>query len=112
MPRFPTAICDHNLDLAFEYLASLKYTGPMGMSYDDIKLHPALWTYWDPSKECHFLVGAIGKPIAVKDEATVCELMETHKKSAATKVSITCIMLFNSSDFIADPCLDSANSTV
>jgi len=42
MPRFPTAICDHNLDLAFEYLASLKYTGPMGMSYDDIKLHPAL----------------------------------------------------------------------
>ena len=101
MPRFPTTICDRNLDLAFEYLASLKYTGPVGMSCDDTKLHPALRTYWDPSKECHFLVGTIGEPIAVKDETTVRELMETHKKNAATKVSlVTCIILSNSSDFL------------
>lgn len=106
MPRFPTTICDRNLDLAFEYLASLKYTGPVGMSCDDTKLHPALRTYWDPSKECHFLVGTIGEPIAVKDETTVRELMETHKKNAATKVSlVTCIILSNSSDFLLQICV-------
>ena len=110
MPRFPTTICDRNLDLAFDYLASLKYTGPVGMSCDDTKLHPALRMYWDPAKECHFLVGVIGEPIAVKDETAVRELVETHKKDTATKVSITCINSSNSSDFIADLCLDPANS--
>jgi hypothetical protein len=110
MPRFPTTICDRNLDLASEYLASLKYAGPVGMSCDDTKLHLALRTYWDPAKECHFLVGVIGEHITVKDETTVRELMDTHKQNAATKVFVTYIFSSNPSDFVADPCLDLANS--
>ena len=62
---FPITICERNLDLASEYLSSLKYPGPVGLSCDNTKLHLSLRTYWDADKGCHFLVGTTGEPIAV-----------------------------------------------
>ena len=87
MPRFPITICDQTFELASQYVTSLKYTGPLGLSCDDTKLHPGLRTYWDSIHECHFLVGTTGDPIAVKDEKIIRDLVEASKKDAATKVS-------------------------
>jgi len=88
VPSFPIMICERNLELASEYVGSLKYYGPVGLSCDDTKLHPSLRTYWDASKECHFLVGTTGKPIAVKDEGLLGDLVAESKKNTATKVTI------------------------
>jgi hypothetical protein len=88
VPSFPITICEWNLELALEYLSSLKYSGPVGLSCDDTKLHPSLCTYWDASKECHFLVGTTGAPIAVGDEGLLHDLVAELKKNAATKVMV------------------------
>jgi hypothetical protein len=87
-PSFPITTCGRNLELAAEYLSSLKYSGPVGLSCDDTKLHPSLRTYWDASRECHFLVGTTGEPIAVSDEGLLRDLVAESKKNAATKVMI------------------------
>jgi hypothetical protein len=88
VPSFPITVCERNLELASEYLGSLKYSGPVGLSCDDTKLHPSLHTYWDASKECHFLVGTTGEPVAVRDEGLLRNLVAESKKNAATKVMI------------------------
>lgn len=112
-PSFPITICKRNLELASEYLRSLKYSGPVGLSCDNTKLHPSLRTYWDASKECHFLVGTTGAPIAVRDEGLLHDLVAESKKNAATKVMIipnkwTPVKLIC---ILPDPSLVSANST-
>ena len=53
-----------------------------------LKLHLSLGTYWDASKECHFLVGTTRTPIAVKDEGLLGDLVVESKKNVATKVTI------------------------
>jgi len=80
--------CERNLELASEYLSSLKYSGLVGLSCDDTKLHPSLRTYWDASKESHFLVGTTRAPIAVRDEGLLHDLVAKSKKTAATKAMI------------------------
>ena len=85
-PSFPITICERNLDLASEYLTSLNYSGPVGLSCDDTKLHPSLRTYLDASSGCHFLVGTTGKPIAVRDEGLLRDLVAESNKDATTKV--------------------------
>jgi hypothetical protein len=90
MPRFPISTCDRTFELASEYVTSLQYKGPLALSCDDTKLHPGLRTYWDSTKMCHFLVGTTGKPIAITDEGMIRDLVEKHKKDAATKVSFFC----------------------
>ena len=86
MPRFPTTICDQTYMLAADYMDSINYRGPMALSCDDTKLHPGLRTYWNPSKECHFLIGTPGEPIAVPNVNQIQELVTSAKKDAATKV--------------------------
>jgi hypothetical protein len=110
-PSFPITICERNLELASEYLSSLKYSGPVGLSCDDTKLHPSLRTYWDASKECHFLVGTTGAPIAVRDEGLLRDLVAGSKKNAATKVMIIPIEQspFELICILPDPSLVSSN---
>ena len=79
-------ICDRTFDRAFEYLESMKYKGPVALSVDDTKLHPVLKPYWDPERQCHFLVGVTGEPIAVPDIDLIQEIVASAKKDAATKV--------------------------
>jgi len=89
MPRFPTTICDRTFELASDYVRSIHYDGPVALSCDDTKLHPVLRTYWDAAKECHFIVGTTGDPIAVDDENLIRELVASAKKDAATKVGLS-----------------------
>jgi hypothetical protein len=65
---------------------SIHYNGPVVLSCDDTKLHAILRTYWDAGKECHYIVGTTGDPIAVEDESLIQELVASAKKDAATKV--------------------------
>ena len=88
MPRFPTTICDQTYTLAANYVDSINYRGPMALSCDDTKLHPGLRTYCYPSKECHFLIGTTGEPIAVPDVKQIRELVASAKNDTATKVCL------------------------
>lgn len=87
MPRFPLTISDGTFDQAFEYVESRKYKGPTALSIDDTQLHPVLKPYWDPERQCHFLVGVTGEPIAVPDVNLIQEVVASAKKDTATKVS-------------------------
>jgi hypothetical protein len=95
MPRFPTTICDQTYALAADYVDLINYRGPMALSCDDTKLHPGLRTYWDPGKECHFLIGTAGEPIAVPDVREIRELVARAKKDAATKVWLIVSIVHN-----------------
>jgi len=68
---------------------SIHYDGPVALSCDDTKLHPVLRTYWDAAKECHFIVGTTGDPIAIDNENLIRELVASAKKDAATKVGLS-----------------------
>ena len=93
MPRFPTTICDQTYALAANYVDSINYRGPMALSCDDTKLHPGLRTYWDPSKECHFLIGTTGEPIAIPDVKQIWELVASAKNDTATKVCLSVYLI-------------------
>ena len=112
-PSFPITICERNLDLASEYLSSLNYSGPVGLSCDDTKLHPTLRPYWDASRGCHFLVGTTGEPIAVRDEGLLHDILAESKKDAATKVILIHyrqIINFNLLLYFTDPTLVPPNT--
>ncbi|KAJ7727802.1 hypothetical protein DFH07DRAFT_970018 [Mycena maculata] len=61
--RFPMELGERNFTLVQDYLASIKYDGPTGLSCDDTKLFPALRLYHDKTEKADFLVGAFGGPI-------------------------------------------------
>ncbi len=61
------------------------YSGPLALSCNDTKLHPAYRTYWDPEKQVHMLLGGIEGPKAVAEELRA--IMQTVSESdKATKV--------------------------
>lgn len=118
MPRFPMTISDRTFDRACEYVESMRYKGPIALSVDDTKLHPVLKPYWDSERECHFLVGVTGEPIAVPDVDLIQEIIASAKKDAATKVSDQYVsylpsgllLLLDSSLVLADTPAESAAS--
>ena len=51
--------------------------------------------YWDPSKECHFLIGTTGEPIAVPDVKQIWELVASAKNDTATKVCLSVYLILS-----------------
>lgn len=87
-PHFPFKLCDRTLDLVQEHLKDIEYKGPVGMGCDDTKLFSGLQLIWDPTEECHFLIGASDGPIRVANVDEVREAMELAKEKAGTKVCL------------------------
>lgn len=110
MPRFSTTIDNQTFERASEYVKSIGYTGPVCISCDDTKLHPALRTYWDPTKKCHFIIGTTGDPIPVEDENNIREQIADAKEHAAKKVKLVLpIPPYKCLTFLADTGLGSAH---
>ncbi|KAJ3554974.1 hypothetical protein NM688_g2825 [Phlebia brevispora] len=82
LPRFPFLICDRTFDIAQSYLTGLAYDGPVALSCDDTKLHPAYRTCWDPDKQVHMLVGGTDEPLAVANPEELQELLNGRSEDA------------------------------
>jgi len=65
--KFPIEPCLCSYILVQEYLDSIKYTGPVGLSCDDTKLFPVFRPYWDAAKDAYFVVGCTGSPLRIAD---------------------------------------------
>ncbi|KAH7906400.1 hypothetical protein BJ138DRAFT_1016289 [Hygrophoropsis aurantiaca] len=92
-PRFPIGICERTFELAEEYTKKLHYNGPLGLSCDDTKLHPAFRTYWDPIKKCHLLVGGVDEPMVVADPDELQAILRAARDKKATKIHLWCLQI-------------------
>ncbi|KAJ7488492.1 hypothetical protein B0H11DRAFT_2406543, partial [Mycena galericulata] len=90
-PRFPMVLGERNFALVQEYLAAIKYDGPVGLSCDDTKLFPALRVYHDKEKKADYLVGAVGGPIQVLDPEHMTKVLADANTVKATKVRVWCL---------------------
>ncbi|TDL15221.1 hypothetical protein BD410DRAFT_809111 [Rickenella mellea] len=91
-PRFPIGITDQTFKLAKDYVQSLNYLGPLSLSCDDTKLHPALKMFWDPIKNCCFLLGGIGEPMAVANARELESVLRSQLEKA-TKIRLWCLSI-------------------
>jgi hypothetical protein len=74
--------------LVREYLDSIKYTGPVGLSCDDTKLFPAFRPYWDAVKEVYYVVGCTGSPLRIADIEDFNSQLRQGLLEKATKASV------------------------
>ncbi|KAH7905193.1 hypothetical protein BJ138DRAFT_1130617 [Hygrophoropsis aurantiaca] len=93
IPRFPTDISERSFVLAEEYIKKLNYQGPLGLSCDDTKLHPAFRTYWDAEKKCHLLIGGTDEPRVVADPSELEAILREAKDTKATKIRLWCLQI-------------------
>ncbi|KAI0363681.1 hypothetical protein BV20DRAFT_957785 [Pilatotrama ljubarskyi] len=92
-PQFPYSICPRTFDLVEQYLSKLRYTGPIALSCDDTKLHPAFRTYWDASKQVHMLVGGTDEPRAVANVEELRQYIDNPHHEKATKIRLWCAQI-------------------
>ena len=65
MPWFPTILNERTFKIEKNYITARNYCGPVALTCDDTKLHPALCTYWDPVAKSDYVVGHTSDPIPV-----------------------------------------------
>lgn len=80
------SINERTFRIAENYVKSLGYDGPVALSCDDTKLHPAYRTYWDAERQMHFLVGGTGDPIAIASVEELRSVISDGKIMKASKV--------------------------
>ncbi|KAJ7101505.1 hypothetical protein B0H15DRAFT_769608 [Mycena belliarum] len=90
-PRFPMEIGDRTFKLVEDYLAAVKYEGPVGLSCDDTKLFPGLRLYTDKVDKCDYLIGGVDGPIRVADPEAMKKVLADAKIVKATKVRLWCL---------------------
>ena len=86
--KFPIEPCLQSYTLVREYLDSIKYTGPVGLSCDDMKLFPAFRPYWDATKGAYYVVGCTGSPLHIADIEDFDSQLRRGLLEKATKVNI------------------------
>lgn len=65
--KFPIAPCHRSFILVRNYLDSINYSGPVGLSCDDSKLFPAFRPYFDAKEGAYYVVGCTGTPLRIVD---------------------------------------------
>lgn len=65
--KFPIIPCHRSFVLVRNYLESINYTGPIGLSCDDTKLFAAFRPYWNAEEGSHYVVGCTGSPLRIAD---------------------------------------------
>ncbi|KAH9855569.1 hypothetical protein C2E23DRAFT_813848 [Lenzites betulinus] len=93
-PRFPIMINDQTFDVAAEYMKRLGYgSGPVALSCDDTKLHPAYRTYYDNDRQMHLLIGGTDEPRAVANADELrAALQDPTLGPKATKIRLWCLL--------------------
>ena len=92
------SITEKTFALVHDRLQALNYHGPIALSCDDTKLDPSWRLCESQEDQSLLLVGAVGGPITVVDEAEVQHLIDAGTSALATKVRasynmITCLIL-------------------
>jgi hypothetical protein len=86
--KFPIEPCERSYRLVREYLESINYTGPVGLSCDDTKLFAAFRPYWDATEGTYYVVGCVGSPLRIANiEEFEYQLRQGHMEKA-TKVKL------------------------
>jgi hypothetical protein len=87
---FPTMLNECTFKIAKDYLTARNYRGPVALTCDDTKLHPALCTYWDPVAKSDYVVGHTSDLIPVANAEELRQVLDKlhEKKSEATKVAV------------------------
>lgn len=85
---FPIEPCLRLYTLVQEYLDSIKYTGPVGLSCNNTKLFPAFCPYWDATKGAYYVVGCTGPPLRIMDIEDFNSQLQQGLLEKATKASI------------------------
>lgn len=86
-PSFPISICEQTFEHAKQWINKVGFVGYCALAVDDMKLHPALRTYWDSKKSQYILMGTAGEPPVIANEEELEKMLDTAKVNKATKVS-------------------------
>ncbi|KAF9488749.1 hypothetical protein BDN71DRAFT_1435913 [Pleurotus eryngii] len=92
-PCFSAVINERTFQLAKQWLNSLNYSGPLGLSCDDTKLHASLRLYWDSTEQAYFLIGGTDGPILVADPEQVNEALKDFMAEKGTKAHLWSLMV-------------------
>ncbi|KAF9486852.1 hypothetical protein BDN71DRAFT_1554513, partial [Pleurotus eryngii] len=87
-PRFSAVINERTFQLAAKWLDALDYSGPLGLSCDDTKLHASLHLYWDGVEQAYFLIGGTDGPIRVADPEQISNELRSGTTEKALKVHL------------------------
>jgi hypothetical protein len=84
--KFPIEPCLRSFVLVRNYLDSINYIGPVGLSCDDTKLFAAFRPYWDAKEETYYVVGCTGPPLRIANIEEFDRQLQRGCLEKATKV--------------------------
>lgn len=85
--KFPIQPCERSFILVRQYLDSINYDGPVGLSCDDSKLFPAFRPYFNSTEQVYYVVGSTGAPLQIADIEDFDARLKEGSLVKATKVS-------------------------
>lgn len=92
-PKFPIGLTERTFSLFQEQLDLLDYAGPLCLSVDDTKLHPALRPYYDKTMGGYFILGSTGDPLKIMDADQFQDIVQKAQLTKATKLHLFCIQV-------------------
>jgi hypothetical protein len=72
--------------MVHNYLDSVNYSGPVGLSCDDTKLFATFRLYWDASEEMYYVVGCTSSPLQITNIEEFEHQLQQGRLEKATKV--------------------------
>ncbi|GLB36846.1 putative ulp1 protease family, C-terminal catalytic domain [Lyophyllum shimeji] len=87
MPRIRPGISGYNVSLALDVIERLNYSGPIGLSWDDTDLEPAISIYQE-SKETCMVIGSVNEELCVKSHEDIQRILENARLKPADKLRI------------------------
>ncbi|KAF6746318.1 hypothetical protein DFP72DRAFT_1017300 [Ephemerocybe angulata] len=91
--RFPIGINERTFELVRKHLDQLEYTGPIALSCDDTKLHPAFRPYYDKENDGFYVLGHVGLPQRLANPEAFRRVMEDTELRQGTKLRLWCCQI-------------------
>lgn len=86
--KFPIEPCQRSYTMVRNYLDSINYAGPVGLSCDDTKLFAAFRPYWNAIEDTYYVVGCTGLPLRIANIEEFQHHLQRGQMEKATKVSL------------------------
>ncbi|THG99770.1 hypothetical protein EW026_g2653 [Hermanssonia centrifuga] len=92
-PRFPLGITQRTFDLVQIHINKLEYHGPLGLSCDDTKLHPAFRPYYTNGDDGCYILGGTGEPLQIANPDEFNDAVTSGQLEKATKLRLWCLTI-------------------
>ncbi|PSR70772.1 hypothetical protein PHLCEN_2v13350, partial [Hermanssonia centrifuga] len=92
-PRFPLGITQRTFDLVQIHINKLEYHGPLGLSCDDTKLHPAFRPYYTNGDDGCYILGGTGEPLQIANPDEFNDTVTSGQLEKATKLRLWCLTI-------------------